>query len=248
MAQEIWRQAHLAVGLNTFGVWNSPALQVELRLLLNTMLKSRPDPGLQLSGIEWDRLRCRLTRHGAATSEEFGRQGLLARADPPPGLYRLDVEVPVRGEVASGSEWILFASWRVGKYTHGYGDLTTAGGWSQRLRKPPEEIVTQSSLTAEGWWAGGFGPDNFDYAFGLHAEAQVSLPAGTYRFTLEADDGARVWVGGRLVIAAWPDDPKFPRTALVKLNGDESSWRVDYVQAGHASHLRLRVEPVGSGS
>jgi hypothetical protein len=33
---------------------------------------------------------------------------------------------------------------------------------------------------------------------------QVWAPSGTYRFYLEADDGARFWVDGELIIDAWP--------------------------------------------
>jgi hypothetical protein len=44
-------------------------------------------------------------------------------------------------------------------------------------------------------------PDDF---FSARWTREIVVPASTYRFSIEADDGARLWVDGELLINAWP--------------------------------------------
>ncbi|MGD9144508.1 MAG: PA14 domain-containing protein [Anaerolineae bacterium] len=53
----------------------------------------------------------------------------------------------------------------------------------------------------EGAPAPGLPADNF----GVRWTRQLHFPAGTHRFTVEVDDGARLWVDGILIIDQWRD-------------------------------------------
>jgi len=56
-----------------------------------------------------------------------------------------------------------------------------------------------------GWGEGAPAPGLPANGFGARWTRQLHLTAGTYRFTVEVDDGARLWVDGILVIDQWHD-------------------------------------------
>jgi len=75
-----------------------------------------------------------------------------------------------------------------------------------RLDGPPVLVRDEESLD-HNWGAGSPGEavpaDNFSARW----TREVEVTAGTYHFFLQADDGARVWVDGLLLLEAWPADP-----------------------------------------
>ena len=54
--------------------------------------------------------------------------------------------------------------------------------------------------------------------------------AGTYRFTLRMDDGARMWIDGVLVIDTWQDGPARDVTVDITLNAGYHDLRIDYYE------------------
>jgi tetratricopeptide (TPR) repeat protein len=79
--------------------------------------------------------------------------------------------------------------------------------------------------------------------FRVVADAKVELPAGRYRFSMTVDDGARLWVDGRLVFS--DSDPTASRTedAEVDLAGRSHHLRVEFFQEVGGYRLWLQVAP-----
>jgi nitrous oxidase accessory protein NosD len=77
--------------------------------------------------------------------------------------------------------------------------------------------------------------------FAFSAEGRVDLPAGDYTLQVISDDGARVWVDGRLVLDAW--DPHESRVDRVPLSGGRHSLKVHYFEAEGWAEMRLDIQP-----
>ena len=68
--------------------------------------------------------------------------------------------------------------------------------------------------------------------------------AGDHRFTVRADDGVRLWVGGRLVIDAWRNSSATTHTATVALDAGRHEVRLEYYEATGAASVLLGWEHV----
>jgi nitrous oxidase accessory protein NosD len=77
--------------------------------------------------------------------------------------------------------------------------------------------------------------------FAMLAEGIAELPAGEYTVQLIADDGARVWVDGELVIDAWA--PHESRVDSAQIRGGKRRLRVEYYEIGGFAELRLDIQP-----
>jgi hypothetical protein len=73
------------------------------------------------------------------------------------------------------------------------------------------------------------------------AEGIAELPVGEYTVQLVADDGARVWVDGELVIDAWA--PHGSRLDTASIRGGKRRLRVEYYEVGGFAELRLDIQP-----
>jgi hypothetical protein len=78
----------------------------------------------------------------------------------------------------------------------------------------------------------GINSDNFSVRW----TRRISLKAGTYRFTVRADDGVRLWVDGRLLIDQWHDGPARTFSVERAMSQGQHDIRVEmYERAGFAS-------------
>jgi nitrous oxidase accessory protein NosD len=77
--------------------------------------------------------------------------------------------------------------------------------------------------------------------FAMLAEGIAELPRGEYTVQLVADDGARVWVDGELVIDAWA--PHESRVDTARIRGGKRRLRVEYYEIGGFAELRLDIQP-----
>lgn len=79
-------------------------------------------------------------------------------------------------------------------------------------------------------WVGspveGVNPDHFSASW----SRDLLLDPGRYRFSVTADDGARLWVNGRLVIAAWQDQPATTYSVNVDIPGGQTPVRLEYYE------------------
>ncbi|OUC06678.1 hypothetical protein RY27_19520 [Litorilinea aerophila] len=98
---------------------------------------------------------------------------------------------------------------------------------------------------------------NFDWGYGSPAAGipadffsvrwvrSLSLPAGTYRFYAEADDGIRVWVDGQLLSDEWHAASGRTYTADIQLSGDSHFIRVEFYEAQQLARARVWWEQQG---
>jgi hypothetical protein len=89
----------------------------------------------------------------------------------------------------------------------------------------------------------GVGADNFSARW----VRTVYFPIGRYRFTVTADDGVRLWVGGKLIINKWLTQGPTTYTGDVFLyEGFQDIW-LEYFESGGAALARVSWETL-SGS
>jgi len=68
--------------------------------------------------------------------------------------------------------------------------------------------------------------------------------AGSYEVTVDVDDGARVWIDGRLVLDAWDQLGRGAHTELVALRRGRHSLRVEYRERRGNARLRFSIRKV----
>ncbi|GAB4538136.1 MAG: hypothetical protein Kow0063_25670 [Anaerolineae bacterium] len=78
--------------------------------------------------------------------------------------------------------------------------------------------------------------------FSVRWTGSFHIPAGTYTFVAEADDGMQVWVDGVLIIDAWRDQRATEYRSTYTLQGDEHNISVQYYERGGMAVARLRWE------
>lgn len=77
--------------------------------------------------------------------------------------------------------------------------------------------------------------------FAFVAEGTADLPPGDYTLQVISDDGARVWVDGRLVLDAWA--PHESRVDRVDIGGGRRRLKVEYYEAGGWAEMRFDIQP-----
>ncbi|MDX9831136.1 MAG: PA14 domain-containing protein [Anaerolineae bacterium] len=82
--------------------------------------------------------------------------------------------------------------------------------------------------------ASGLPADNFSARW----TRNVDLSAGLYRFTVQVDDGVRLWVDGKLLIDRWHDGTA-TYTADVNLSGGTHALRMEYYEHTGGAMARL---------
>lgn len=263
--QDYWRNLSMVVGLKILGPWGSDAIRNHVHRLVRNALFDRPSTSLRADELQWDRLRFRLIRWPSGVTEG-NLEKLRSMSDPEPGLYLLSMHVPrLGGAPVAGSVWMLVGPWDVELYRLFFkrphvpreelirsGDKALRGKeeefWKQRLESPPDERRREPSLALQGWSAtrmGGLGPKNLDYNFGFAARTTLRLPAGSYRFLVTMDDGARLWIDDRLIVDSWKINPETTNTsAVVELSEGPHACRVDYLQDSGPSRIFVSAEPL----
>jgi tetratricopeptide (TPR) repeat protein len=171
---------------------------------------------------------------------------LRALDDPVPGLYRLGVETGrTDGRTARTQAWVLFCDWDVAVYP--LPDTRPEPYvWDAVTARPPARRGTTRSLALTGSTADTGATGGRVSHFGLVATASPSLPAGTYRFSVTANDGVRLWVNDQLIVDAWRVRPATTAESTVTLPDGPQRLRVEYFQARGPYGLWLRVAPVAA--
>lgn len=119
------------------------------------------------------------------------------------------------------------------------------GGWqatffnNTSLSGPPAYSRSYESVTFN-WGAGSPAPGTLSADhFSARFERTVNLPAGTYRFTVTADDGVRLWVNDHLLVDAWKDQSGTTYTGDLYLSGGAVPIRMEYYERTGAAVARL---------
>jgi hypothetical protein len=96
------------------------------------------------------------------------------------------------------------------------------------------------------WGAGAPRADMPADNFSVRWSRRVNLDrAGTYRFQIEADDGVRFWVDGRLVVDDWQDGYTTHDTSL-DLTAGGHDLRLDYYERLGGALIRLAISYVST--
>ena len=165
---------------------------------------------------EWD---CQDAPDGAATLS-------LAATD---GWGRLVMEdagstpVTIRKDCAGGT-------YRTAFFANAGLDAAPASSWCKA-----SGVSYKWGTASPG--AGIPGADNFSARF----RGNFWFDGGTYRFTGESDDGARLWVNRALVVDGWRDRPggSAPFAATVRLPAGLSEIRLDYYERTGSAAVAL---------
>lgn len=70
-----------------------------------------------------------------------------------------------------------------------------------------------------------------------------SFAAGTYTFTVTADDGVRVYLDGSLVIDQWKDQAPTTYTASRSVSAGDHTVSVEYYEHTEVAVARLAISP-----
>jgi hypothetical protein len=104
------------------------------------------------------------------------------------------------------------------------------------------ELVREDPELSFDWGTGSPGEaipaDNFSARW----TREVWVQAGTYRFFLEVDDGARFWIDGQPVIEAWDLVPGETHIADVELADGLHTMQVEYFELIVDARIHLWVE------
>ncbi len=118
---------------------------------------------------------------------------------------------------------------------------------SRNLFGAPALIRSDSTLDFD--WAGsapapGLPADDFSVRW----TRRLTFGEGTYRLHLTSDDGARLWIDGRLVIDQWTDGSTREATVDLSLRPGDYDFRVEYYEHTGDARALLRWEPLTSPS
>ena len=92
------------------------------------------------------------------------------------------------------------------------------------------------------WGDGPPGPGLPADDFSVRWSRGLSYSAGTYRFYVRVDDGARLWVDGNLVIDEWHDSAPTTYSADVNLGDGWHTLRMDYYERSGGALAQLAWE------
>ncbi len=88
---------------------------------------------------------------------------------------------------------------------------------------------------------GHVGADNFSVRW----TGSPHFTTGTYRFSVHADDGVRMWIDNQLVLDAWYDSGFTPPyTAVLPLTEGTHAIRVEYYERTEAAAIRVEWTPI----
>lgn len=103
-------------------------------------------------------------------------------------------------------------------------------------------VVTRTAGIDFAWGAAAPGAGLPADSYSARAARHADLPAGGYRFSVNAGGGARLWIDGHLVLDRW-SATGVAEDALVELEGGDHALRLDYVKRESDGKLRLSWEP-----
>jgi len=83
--------------------------------------------------------------------------------------------------------------------------------------------------------------------YSIRWTGRLDLPeSGLHRFFLVADDGARLWIDGRLLVDDWTIHSARLETAAIELSRGVHEIRIDYFQATGRAIFKLTWQPPGA--
>ncbi len=81
--------------------------------------------------------------------------------------------------------------------------------------------------------------------FSVRWTRTIAFVGGLYRFTVRTDDGARVWIDGRLILDGWRVQPETTYTADVILTPGDHLVAVEYFEETGVAAIQFSFERLG---
>ena len=254
---QTWRSWTLCCNRSLNRDWRSHTLRSLVWCALDDLLRDNQPARLTPEEAALDRLHFQLIRWPMVAGAdgtliaEGGLEELEAVAEPEPGLYLLGLQVPrpVAGPLVR-AKWLLVAPWEMTFSPLPRLDVSRtytpplAGLWDAPLVSTRHQVMSALAMhealdlmSGVAW--------RLEWFRGV-AEAKIELPAGRYRFSLTVDDGARLWVDGRLVL--YDTYPTASRTqdADIELGPGPHQLRVEFVQQVGGYRLWLQIAPLSA--
>ncbi|GIK72049.1 MAG: hypothetical protein BroJett021_10370 [Chloroflexota bacterium] len=116
------------------------------------------------------------------------------------------------------------------------------------LAGAPALVRGEGGAIDYNWGFGSPAPGviNNDF-FSARWNRAVNLSAGTYRFRVLVDDGARLFVNNRLIIDQWRQQGPTEFSAEIELPGGAVPVRLEYVEFTGNAQIRLTWEQISGG-
>lgn len=156
-------------------------------------------------------------------------------------LSRSTRDVQVEYYDAGGNAEVMFWWENLTAYPDWRGEY-----FDNRNLEGPPALVRNDREIDFNWPDDGpdeLGPDNFSVRW--HDQRNI-FEAATYRFFVQHDDGARMWVDDRLIIDAWYETGPVTDEATVVLDVGSHEFRVEYFEGGGSARVRVwwEVQPI----
>jgi hypothetical protein len=116
--------------------------------------------------------------------------------------------------------------------------------WNNRTLSGLPVVVRNDKTLDFDWGAGAPAPELPADGFSARWTRTVAFEAGTYRFNVLVDDGARLWVNDRLVIDKWQDGDAREVTADLLLTAGAHTLRLEMYENTGQARIRLHWQMV----
>ncbi|MEZ4669841.1 MAG: SH3 domain-containing protein [Anaerolineae bacterium] len=108
------------------------------------------------------------------------------------------------------------------------------------LAGAPAFVLTENTITHD-WGAGSPSPLIPTDYFSVRWTSVQTLAAGTYQFTIRADDGVRVFIDGTSYLNAWQPSPGGSSAFSATLAGGQHTVVVEYFEAAGLAYLQYEM-------
>lgn len=112
--------------------------------------------------------------------------------------------------------------------------------WNNATLAGAPQITQTETAINYNWGTGSPAPGQIgSERFSAHWTGTAQLAAGRYRFTVTADDGARLWVNNQLLIDEWTVQSRQVYAADIALTGGATPLRLEYFENTGQAEIRL---------
>jgi hypothetical protein len=108
-------------------------------------------------------------------------------------------------------------------------------------------VLVRNDANVDFYWSESPGPGVPADNFSVRWTRGLYFPGGTYRFSLDVDDGARLWVDDQLVIDGWRSGPPKGYTAGLGLGEGTHTLRVEYFEFRYVAQVHLNIGVADEG-
>jgi hypothetical protein len=213
-------------------------------LLLPARITGRPTATFRILGLaKLPRLKETEGEVAVRFQMESGRDPeiVVTAKEGAPAYVPFRFVLDAGGAEIPGSGILLRATWRV-RFWHWETDpREDADAFAGLLATKPVEERTVGTLSFPWQGAGPGGKVRAD-RFATVAETEIDLPGGEYEVVTVSDDGVRVLVDGKPILANWTHHGPTEDRATVKLAAGKHRIRVEHFDLGGWAWLSFGIE------